>query len=80
MRRMSPALLLLWLAVVPTRPFPDERHMLDRRLEAVKRVLPDGPTGSADAALVRELAERAGLTRVESQARPPRLLTPPSYY
>ncbi len=68
---MSPALLLLWLAVVPTRPFPDERHLLDRRLEAVRRVLPDGPTGAADAALVRELAERAGLTRVESQARPP---------
>ena len=71
MRRMSPALLLLWLAVVPTRPFPDERHLLDRRLEAVRRVLPDGPTAAADAALVRELAERAGLTRVEVQARPP---------
>ncbi len=71
MRRMSPALLLLWLAVAPTRPFPDERHLLDRRLEAVRRVLPDGPSPAADAALVRELAERAGLTRVETQARPP---------
>lgn len=71
MRRMSPALLLLWLAVAPTRPFPDERHLLDRRLEAVRRVLPDGPNATADTALVRELAERAGLTRTETQARPP---------
>lgn len=71
MRPMSPALLLLWLAVAPTRPFPDERHLLDRRLEAVRRVLPDGPSPTADAALVRELAERAGLTRVETQARAP---------
>jgi hypothetical protein len=62
---------LLLLVSVPERPFPDERLLLDRRLEALRRILPDGPIAVADAALVRDLAEQARLAAVESLARPP---------
>jgi len=65
------ALLALLLAAQPARPFPEERLLLDRRLETLRRVLPDGPTAAADAQLVRELAEAAQLARVDVQARPP---------
>ena len=30
------------------RPFADERVLLDRRLETLRRILPDGPTAAAD--------------------------------
>jgi hypothetical protein len=61
------AILLLQLA----RPFPEERLLLDRRLETLRRILPDGPTPSADVLVVRDLAEAARLARVEVQPRPP---------
>ncbi|HSD66396.1 MAG TPA: hypothetical protein VLF95_06835, partial [Vicinamibacteria bacterium] len=64
-------LLAALLAVQPARPFAEERVLLDRRLETLRRILPDGPTGSADVLLVRDLAEAARLARVEVQARPP---------
>lgn len=64
-------LLLLLLAATPDRPFPEERLLLDRRLETLRRILPDGPIVTADAALVKELAEQARLMGVESLARPP---------
>jgi hypothetical protein len=65
------ALLAALLAVPPARPFPEERLLLDRRLETLRRILPDGPTASADVLLLRDLAEAARLARVEIQPRPP---------
>ncbi len=59
------------LAAQSVRPFSEERLLLDRRLEALRRILPDGPSASADSALVRDLAEAARLARVEIQPRPP---------
>jgi hypothetical protein len=59
------------LAALPARPFSEERQLLDRRLETLRRILPDGPNPAADAAVVRELGEKAGLARVELQTRPP---------
>jgi hypothetical protein len=67
------AVLLVGLAIAaqPARPFADERLLLDRRLETLRRILPDGPTAAADVLLVRDLAEAARLARVEIQPRPP---------
>jgi hypothetical protein len=53
------------------RPFPDERVLLDRRLETLRRILPDAPHPQGDVALVREMAETAHLTALEVAARPP---------
>jgi hypothetical protein len=64
-------LLAALLAAQAARPFPDERLLLDRRLETLRRILPDGPTASADVLLVRDLAEAARLSRVELQPRAP---------
>lgn len=66
-----PALLVLFAATAPPREFAEERLLLDRRLETLRRILPDGPSPLADVALVRELAEGAKLLRVEATARPP---------
>jgi hypothetical protein len=63
--------LALLLAAPPARPFADERSLLDRRLEALRRILPDGPQPSADVALIRGLAEGARLGSVEIGARAP---------
>ncbi|HSB60358.1 MAG TPA: hypothetical protein VLI67_01470 [Vicinamibacteria bacterium] len=65
------AVLGLLAAAQPALPFGEERLLLDRRLEALRRILPDGPTPTADQALVRELAEGAGLVSVVLEARPP---------
>jgi hypothetical protein len=65
------ALCVALLAVQPARPFAEERLLLDRRLETLRRILPDGPTASADVLVVRDLAEAARLARVEVQPRPP---------
>lgn len=70
-RTVLPALLATLFAVQPPRPFADERHLLDRRLETLRRILPDGPTPSADILHVRDLAETARLARVEVLARAP---------
>jgi hypothetical protein len=64
-------LAVLLLAAQAARPFEEERTLLDRRLEALRRALPDGATAAQDAALVRGLAEAAHLTSVETAARPP---------
>ena len=61
----------LLLAVSVARPFAEERQLLDRRLEALRRILPDNPNAAADAALVTEMARSAGLQRLEVGARPP---------
>jgi hypothetical protein len=58
-------------AVPPARPFAEERLLLDRRLETLRRILPDGPSPAADVLAVRDMAEGARLARVAAQARPP---------
>ena len=65
------AVLSLLAVVQPARPFDEERLLLDRRLETLRRILPDGPNPVADVAVVRELAEGAKLGRVALAARPP---------
>jgi hypothetical protein len=65
------AALTLLLAIPPARPFNEERLLLDRRLEALRRILPDGANPPADVALVRELAEAAKLQRIALDARSP---------
>jgi hypothetical protein len=45
--------------------------LLDRRLETLRRILPDGPNPGADIAVVRELATNARLSRLEISARAP---------
>jgi hypothetical protein len=64
-------LALVLGAAVPARPYAEERALLDRRLEALHRVLPDGPQPTADQALVSELARSASLTDTDIQARAP---------
>ena len=62
------ALFLLVLAaaqVGPARPFAEERQILDRHLQALARVLPDGATPVEDAALVSQIAAEAGLRNFE---------------
>jgi hypothetical protein len=68
-RTLSTALLLV-LATGP-RPFPEERLLLDRRLETLRRILPDGPNPAQDAAVVRDLAEAAHLGELSVNPRPP---------
>ncbi|HKZ30974.1 MAG TPA: type 4a pilus biogenesis protein PilO, partial [Vicinamibacteria bacterium] len=65
------ALALLAAAAQPARPFADERLLLDRRLETLRRILPDGPTAAADVLLVRDVAEAVHLARVEIAPRAP---------
>ena len=65
------ALFAALLAVQPARPFAEQRLLLDRRLETLRRILPDGPTATADVLVVRDLAEVARLARVEVLPRPP---------
>jgi len=69
---MTRALPLLLLAATVQRPFPDERLLLDRRLETLRRILPDGPFPTSDAALVKDMAGGARLTDVLVQTRSPR--------
>jgi hypothetical protein len=63
--------LMAIAAATATRPFADERLLLDRRLETLRRILPDGPNVPADAALIKEMAEGAKLSAVEALGRPP---------
>ena len=66
-----PGLLALLAAAAPARDFAEERMLLDRRLETLRRILPDGPSPLADLAHIRQLAEAAKVLRVEATARPP---------
>jgi hypothetical protein len=63
--------LLAFLVAAPPRPFNEERVLLDRRLETLRRILPDGPNPVGDATLIRELAEGAKVAGVDATARPP---------
>jgi hypothetical protein len=64
--------LILALALPAVDRSPEEdRQLLARRLETLRRILPDGPTAQSDVALVREMADAARLTGVDALARPP---------
>jgi hypothetical protein len=66
------SLIVGLLLVVPAgRPFGEERLLLDRRLETLRRILPDGPVASADIHHLRQLAEAAQLGRIEVEAGSP---------
>lgn len=71
---MLPMWLVLALVAVgaaaPPRPFADARLLLDRRLETLRRLLPDGPTPAADLALLRALSQAARLRAFDVRARP----------
>ena len=58
---MGPLLGLLILAAAPIRPFAEERLLLDRRLETLRRMLPDGATPANDVSLLNDLARAAGV-------------------
>lgn len=62
---------LLLLAALAQRPFAEERSLLDRRLETLRRLLPDGPTAAADVAALREMGAAAALQGFDAVARPP---------
>jgi len=68
---MVPLALLVLLPLFAGRPFPEERLLLDRRLETLRRILPDGPNPPGDRALVLEMAQSTGLESVDVQPRPP---------
>lgn len=68
---MVPLALVALLAPFAGRSFPEERILLDRRLETLRRILPDGPNPPADRALVLEMAQSTGLESLEVQPRPP---------
>ena len=65
------AIVTLLAATEASRPFADERQLLDRRLETLRRILPDGPTPTADAALLRQLADGARLAKPQLHPRAP---------
>ncbi|MFI5184068.1 MAG: hypothetical protein ACHQNV_06700 [Vicinamibacteria bacterium] len=65
------AILAVAAAATAPRPFADERLLLDRRLETLRRILPDAPNGAADTALIKEMADGAKLSGAEALARPP---------
>lgn len=67
---MGSLLGLLLLAATPVRPFAEERVMLDRRLETLRRMLPDGATPGPDVALLTEFARMAG-SSLDIRARAP---------
>jgi Tfp pilus assembly protein PilO len=68
---MLEVLLALLPLAPPLRPFPEERLLLDRRLETLRRILPEGPHPEVDVAVVRQLTQDAGLSFVEIGPRAP---------
>jgi hypothetical protein len=68
---MASLALLVLLPALAGRPFADERLLLDRRLETLRRILPDGPNPPADRTLALEMAQSTGLESPDVQPRPP---------
>ena len=68
---MLGALGVLLLVAAAERPFTEERELLDRRLETLRRILPDGANPGSDVALVTELARGARLMGLEILPRGP---------
>ena len=59
------------LLAVAARPFADERALLDRRLETLRRILPDGPYPHRRTRRWSRDAKGARLATYEVEARPP---------
>jgi len=55
------AALTLAVAPQPARTFDQERHLLSRRLETLRRILPDGRDPRRDVAELERTADEAGL-------------------
>ena len=68
---MAPLTLLVLSIALAGRPFAEERVLLDRRLETLRRILPDGHHPPADRTLVLEMAQSTGLESLDVQPRPP---------
>lgn len=68
---MLGALACLLLVAAAERPFAEERELLDRRLETLRRILPDGANPGSDVALVTDLARGARLMGLEVLPRAP---------
>jgi len=68
---MLGALACLLLVAAAERPFTEERELLDRRLETLRRILPDGANPGSDVALVTEMARGARLMGLEVLPRGP---------
>jgi hypothetical protein len=64
-------LACLLLAMTTGRSFGEERLLLDRRLETLRRILPDAASPSADAAHAVELLRSAGLGGLQVTPRGP---------
>ena len=59
-------LVLGLLVIAPSaRPFAEERLLLDRRLETLRRILPDGASPAVDGKHVNDLAEEAQLGQIQ---------------
>lgn len=71
MRLVLIALVVLLGVGTPQRSFADERHLLDGRLETLRRILPDAPNPSSDVAVVRDLAKNLKLASLEITPRAP---------
>jgi len=68
---LAVAAVLLASAAAAPRPHNEERELLDRRMAAVRRHLPDGAQPAVDTAYVNSLADAALLRRGTVTARPP---------
>jgi len=68
---MLGVLASLLLVAAAERPFTEERPLLDRRLETLRRILPDGPNPGSDVAVVTELARGARLMGLQVLPRGP---------
>jgi len=68
---MLPGVIALLLLPNAIRPFAEERQLLDRRLETLRRILPDGANPTGDAAYISELLKGARLASHDALARPP---------
>src|SRR5688572_23759300 len=68
---MLGVLASLLLVAAAERPFTEERELLDRRLETLRRILPDGSNPGSDVAVVTELARSARLMGLQVLPRAP---------
>jgi hypothetical protein len=68
---MLGVLASLLLVAAAERPFAEERELLDRRLETLRRILPDGSNPGSDVAVVTELARSARLMGLQVLPRGP---------
>jgi hypothetical protein len=67
---MWAVLLILAALAPPVRSFEEERTLLSRRLETLRRILPDGRHPTLDVAQVEQLAAEAGIPGLRVVARP----------